>query len=168
MAKINLDLFDTDSIDNAIKQIEEFQKEIDTKASETVKDVAEQSCLNYKAKISGLSGIVTDNNANGTHVNCTKVDDKTYSVNATGQALFVEFGTGITKADSQLARADISINGALVAHGEYGKKKASNPDGWYDPYHKRWTKGFGAKTPLYTTKKEAKALIQEKLKEKFR
>lgn len=168
MSSINIDLFDTDSIDKAIRQIEEFEKEIDTKTSETVKEVAEQSCLNYKAKISGLSGITTDNNADNTYVNCTKVDDKTYSVNATGQALFVEFGTGITKADSTLARADISVNGSLVGHGEYGKRKASNPEGWWDPYHKRWTKGFPAKTPLYNTKKEAKSLIQTKLKEKFK
>ena len=53
------------------------------------------------------------------------------SIRAFGTAvLFIEFGTGILKADSPEARAELSDSSGIVKHGEYGHGKGASPKGW--------------------------------------
>ena len=48
--------------------------------------------------------------------------------------LFIEFGTGVTMPDAHEARAELVKDSGIVYHGQYGKKKAANPKGWYVPF----------------------------------
>lgn len=165
---ISVDIFNASSIDNAVQQIDNFKKEILKLTTETLQETAEESAKLYNLKVAS-SMSATQGDASNTSAISKKVDDTTYQVYASGTGtLFLEFGTGITKADSPSARADLASSGNLVNHGEYGKKQGANPEGWYDPYHKKHTKGFDAQTPMYSTKKETVEIFKAKAKEKFK
>ena len=111
--------------------------------------------------------------------------DKEAQVYATGDAtLFIEFGTGVnnpTTAAERKERAEVSPG--MLAHGEYGLKKASNPKGWvysgepgtsqhasvvrYDEGTALATRTIGdsAASPMYTSKellnKKFKGIVKE-------
>lgn len=54
------------------------------------------------------------------------IEGNTLTIVAGGAAVWLEFGTGITKAAYPETPPD-----DIVAHGEYDLKKGSNPQGWY-------------------------------------
>lgn len=54
--------------------------------------------------------------------------DHTASVYAGGNAIWIEFGTGVTNSDYPYPLPE-----GIVPHGEYGKKHGANPDGWWYP-----------------------------------
>lgn len=165
---ISVDILNTDSIDNALQQIDKFKEEILKMTTETVKDTALESAKLYNLKVAS-SVSATQGDASHSSAISKKVNDTTYQVYASGTGtLFLEFGTGITKADSPSARAELVSQGNIVKHGEYGKKQGANPDGWYDPYRKRQTMGIDAQTPMYSTKKETVEIFKTKAKEKFK
>lgn len=168
---INIDILDKSSIENAVKQIEAYEKELKEKTQKVVQEVAQESVNNYNARVASISGNDDLNQtASDTGASLGKISDTEYSVNAEGQALFLEFGTGITNADNPTARAELKSSTNVVQHGEYGNKNALNPNGWVykvgDEY--KLTKGFNAQAPLYETKKETKELLKKKVEDIFK
>lgn len=100
------------------------------------------------------------------------------------EALFVEFGTGVTKADAPQARADLITSG-VAQHGGYGSKRGASQKGWFfkrsdvgnnlpadtEPSTKKpglyHTYGQDAEYPLYRTKQEIERQIGDIAREVF-
>lgn len=164
---IHIDPFDTSSIEDAIRQIDTYEKELKEKMDKAVQETAQESVNLYNSKVASIWGNDDLNQtASETGAVLEKLDDAKYSVVAEGKALFLEFGTGINNADNQTARADLRNSPKVVPHGEYGHKFGRNPNGWvYQPVsgEYRHTKGFNAQAPLYETKKETKDILTKKM-----
>lgn len=108
--------------------LDDYEKWLLAKTDEFVKECAERSAaqagnLFEQAYYAGENDVQTGFDITG---------DKEAQVYATGEAtLFIEFGTGVnnrTTAAERKERAEVSPG--MLAHGEYGQKKGSNPKGW--------------------------------------
>lgn len=162
--ELKINIFDQASIQSAIAELDVYKAEIENntqrflrQASETVRQEMDS---NYGA--SAKDGVEDDNYS--TYVAESGKDAKTVIIQGKG-VLFVEFGTGITKADSSEARSDLT-SGNVVGHGEYGHKRGANPNGWY--YNGKLTYGIDAQTPVYTAKKHLKENMEDIAKEAFK
>lgn len=161
--KIQLDVFDEKSINNAIAELEAYKQEVESK-TEAFLDVAssmmtEEALLNYSAsEKDGLSD-------SSVSVNASTPEKGKRRVTAEGRSvLFLEFGTGITKSDSPSARGDLT-SGEVVGHGEYGLKHGANEKGWH--YNGKHTFGINAQTPMYSAKKTVQQKMDDIAKEVF-
>lgn len=129
MPNISIDLNDPSSIDDAIKYMEQLQKDMETATKEVVETLAEEAYIQAdsefrKASYPGDNDVlVTDKFENG---------GKKATITATGSSvLFVEFGTGIFKSDNYEERDDVTSGGSsLVLHGFYGSGHGANHKGW--------------------------------------
>lgn len=108
--------------------LDDYEKWLLAKTDEFVKECAERSAaqagnLFEQAYYAGENDVQTGFDITG---------DKEAQVYATGEAtLFIEFGTGVnnrTTAAERKERAEVSPG--MLAHGEYGQQKGSNPKGW--------------------------------------
>lgn len=108
--------------------LDDYEKWLLAKTDEFVKECAERSAaqagnLFEQAYYAGENDVQTGFDITG---------DKEAQVYATGDAaLFIEFGTGVnnrTTAAERKERAEVSPG--MLAHGEYGQQKGSNPKGW--------------------------------------
>lgn len=108
--------------------LDDYEKWLLEKTDEFVKECAERSAaqagnLFEQAYYAGENDVETGFDITG---------DKEAQVYATGDAaLFIEFGTGVnnrTTAAERKERAEVSPG--MLAHGEYGQQKGSNPKGW--------------------------------------
>lgn len=165
------------------KALDDYEKWLLAKTDEFVKECAERSAaqagnLFEQAYYAGENDVQTGFDITG---------DKEAQVYATGEAtLFIEFGTGVnnrTTAAERKERAEVSPG--MLAHGEYGQQKGSNPKGWAyygtpgNSPNARWvaerskgdvirTTGDTAASPMYMTKekiiKDSNKIIKEVFK----
>lgn len=164
---VNIDIFDSSSIENAIEELEQLKKEVEEGTTNTIKDLTQLGVRmiaeNFaSAQYSGSKDISVD----------AKVHKKTSTIEASGKpVLFIEFGTGITNPDSPEARAELT-SGQPCGHGEYGLGKGSNPQGWsyYSEERQRFyhTKGNPAQIPVYRAKKELVNQLEESAERSFK
>jgi len=133
--KIVVNPFDIKSINNAIKQIEVYQREFEVKEQEFVKRLAEIGLsvarTGYQvADYDGEKDVVVSMNQAGTQA----------TIVASGQTVgFVEFGTGVKYPEWSGNNVDFTP----PPHGSYGKGKGKNPHGWW------FTAGAGASQHTY-------------------
>ena len=163
--------------------LDDYEKWLLAKTDELVKECAERSAaqagnLFEQAYYAGENDVSTGFDITG---------DKEAQVYATGDAtLFIEFGTGVnnpTTAAERKERAEVSPG--MLAHGEYGQQKGSNPKGWAyygtpgNSPNARWvaerskgdvirTTGDTAASPMYMARekiiKESNKIIKEVFK----
>lgn len=104
------------SIDNAIKELRDYQKWLETKTKEFLEELAKRGVDIYNAKVR-LAIYDGDNDA---QARAEIINENTVAVIADGNSvLFIEFGTGVWFPDSHPEAAQ---NG--MKHGEYGHKLA--------------------------------------------
>ena len=133
--KIVVNPFDLKSINNALKQIEVYQREFEVKEQEFVKRLAEIGLsvarTGYQvADYDGEKDVVVSMNQAGTQA----------TIVASGQTVgFVEFGTGVKYPEWSGNNVDFTP----PPHGSYGKGKGKNPHGWW------FTAGAGASQHTY-------------------
>ena len=122
--KIVIDPFDMKSIDKALKQIREYEREFEAKEREFVKRLAEigvsvASTGFQLADYDGEKDVVVSMNQNGTEA----------TVIASGETVgFIEFGTGVLNPEWS---GSAETGHKPPAHGTYGKGLGKNPHGWY-------------------------------------
>lgn len=163
--------------------LDDYEKWLLEKTDEFVKECAERSAaqagnLFEQAYYAGVNDVSTGFDITG---------DKEAQVYATGDAtLFIEFGTGVnnpTTAAERKERAEVSPG--MLAHGEYGQQKGSNPKGWAyygtpgNSPNARWvaerskgdvirTTGDAAASPMYMARekiiKDSNKIIKEVFK----
>lgn len=121
--KIVIDPFDIKSINQAIKQIDEYQREFELKEQEFVRRLAEIGVSVARAKFkaalyAGENDVVVDMNQDGTLA----------TIIASGKAVgFIEFGTGVRHPEwVDTNHAGEGPPYTPDAHGTYGKGLAKN------------------------------------------
>ncbi len=163
--------------------LDDYEKWLLEKTDAFVKECAERSAaqagnLFEQAYYAGVNDVQTGFDITG---------DKEAQVYATGDAtLFIEFGTGVknrTTAAERKERAEVSPG--MLAHGEYGQQKGSNPKGWAyygtpgNSPNARWvaerskgdvirTTGDTAASPMYMAREEIIKDSNKIIKEVFK
>ena len=121
--KIVIDPFKKESINAAIKQIQQYEKEFKTKETEFIRRLKE---LGVSVATVGFAMADYDG-ANDVLIAETQSGNRA-AVIAYGETVgFIEFGTGIRNPEWDGAGLDYT----LPKHGTYGKGKGANPKGWW-------------------------------------
>lgn len=121
--KIVIDPFDKKSISEAIKKLNDYKQDFETKEIEFVKRLAE---IGVSVASTGFA-LADYDGVNDVQVTMTQSGESAV-VTAFGETVgFIEFGTGV-----KFPEWDASGMGYTPSkHGTYGKGKGKNPHGWY-------------------------------------
>lgn len=162
MPKISLCLSPS-SIDNAIKQLEQYKNNIDRKLDELTNRLA---LIGAKVAQVRFTNAIYDGK-NDVHVSVEKTD-KGYKIVASGQAVaFIEFGAGVYH-NSHEPYPNPRPEG-IVGIGEYGKGMGKRQAWGYrddsDVLH--ITKGNPAAMPLWYASEEMRRTVEEIAREVF-
>ena len=121
--KITINPLDKKSIDAAIKQLEQYERDFRTKEELFVKRLAE---IGVSVASSGFS-LADYDGINDVQVTMTH-SGSTAIITAYGEAVgFIEFGTGIRYPEWNNAGMDYTP----PKHGSYGEGQGNRPKGWY-------------------------------------
>lgn len=157
--KIELTLNDK-SINQAIKELEKYKRDLDNKARIVVERLASLGATN--ASLGFARAVTTENDV---QVTVEWVDSNTMRIRATGEeVLFIEFGTGITYGYGHPMAQELGYGA-----GTYPSDKGNwdNPNGWWyskdgNPKH---TYGNPPNAVMYNTMKmverEAERVVRE-------
>ncbi len=162
MPKISLCLSPS-SIDNAIKQLEQYKNNIDRKLDELTNRLA---LIGAKVAQVRFTNAIYDGD-NDVHVSVEKTD-KGYKIVASGQAVaFIEFGAGVYhngKEPYPNPRPE-----GIVGIGEYGKGMGKRQAWGYrdDSGVLHITKGNPAAMPLWYASEEMRKMIEKIAREVF-
>jgi len=121
--RIVIDPFDKKSVDRAVKQLQQYQKEFAVKEAEFIRRLKEIGVSVAEAGFStadydGVNDVLIAETQNGNRA----------AVIAYGETVgFIEFGTGVRNPEWDGAGTDYTP----PKHGTYGKGKGANPKGWW-------------------------------------
>ena len=125
--KITIDPFNPASIAAAVKVMEQYERDFQTKVEEFVRRLAE---IGVRVASAGFETADYDGTRDVT-VTMEQTGGRV-AVIASGETVgFIEFGTGVRHPEWSDGR---NVSGAPYtppAHGTYGKGKGANPKGWY-------------------------------------
>lgn len=122
--KIVVDPFDSNSIKQAVKQVQEYEKEFKAKEREFVRRLAEIGVSVARtgfevADYDGENDVVVSMNQSGTQA----------AVIASGKTVgFIEFGTGVRYPEWS---GSSETGYTPPKHGTYGAGRGANPKGWW-------------------------------------
>ena len=121
--KIRINPLDESSINAAIDQLKQYERDFLAKEQEFVRRLAEIGVSVAKTGFSladydGENDVVVTMQTHGTKA----------EVIASGKSVgFIEFGTGVRNPEYDSSTIDYTP----PKHGTYGKGKGANPNGWY-------------------------------------
>ena len=121
--RIVIDPFDKKSVDRAVKQLQQYQKEFAVKEAEFIRRLKEIGVSVAETGFStadydGVNDVLIAETQNGNRA----------AVIAYGETVgFIEFGTGVRNPEWDGAGTDYTP----PKHGTYGKGKGANPKGWW-------------------------------------
>lgn len=122
MKTITFDIFDTKSIGAAIKEVRNFQKWVEEKTQELVRELGEKGVEIASVKF----GKAVYDGKNDVEVRIEDRGKNSVAVVAVGNAtLFIEFGTGILYPDTHP-----ESGGLGMVRGQYGYGRGGNIWGW--------------------------------------
>ena len=125
--KIVIDPFDSKSIENAVKQMEQYAKDFRTKETEFIRRLKEIGVSVAEAGFAladydGVNDVVISSEQTGGRA----------AVIAFGETVgFIEFGTGVKYPEWSTGSTEYTP----PAHGTYGKGHGKNPHGWWFKPH---------------------------------
>lgn len=126
-------------IDKVLAKVEEMKKELPFVMANLMKEVAkygqERALMYLNHYDTGATYASVDYEYTPTSA----------TVRAGGAAIWIEFGTGVTKAGYPL-----NLPPGIVAHGEYGKGQGANPNGWWYPSDTPMGANYDADMTEYT------------------
>lgn len=121
--KIVIDPFDKQSISEAIKKLNDYKQDFETKRIEFVKRLAE---IGVSVASTGFA-LADYDGVNDVQVTMTQSGESAV-VTAFGETVgFIEFGTGVKFPEWDASGMEYTP----PKHGTYGKGKGKNPHGWY-------------------------------------
>jgi hypothetical protein len=121
--KIRVNPFDKKSIDDAIKQIKQYEKEFAVKEKEFARRLAE---IGVRVASSGFATADYDG-VNDVVVTLVQTSSGA-AVVASGETVgFIEFGTGVKNPEWD----NTDMEYTPPKHGTYGKGRGKNPNSWY-------------------------------------
>ena len=121
--KIKVNPFDKSSIDNAIKQLQEYKKDFLAKEQIFVKRLAE---IGVSVASTGFA-VADYDGINDVTVRLEWNGNKATVITEGETVGFIEFGTGITNPEWDNSGMDYTP----PKHGTYGKGHGARPKGWY-------------------------------------
>ena len=151
------------SIDQAIKDLKEYQKSITRKVNEII-DLMCQFGEDYAINLVGH----VDTGETVSSIQGYRSGNKGVIV-AGGNAVWLEFGTGVRRNGPAGQSPHPKGRELGMTIGGYGKGKGSNPNGWY--YHDgegiRHTLGIKANMFMWKTARELERIAPELAREVF-
>lgn len=121
--KIVINPFDPKSIANAVRMVNQYEKEFAAKETEFVRRLKELGV----SVATGIFSMADYDGVNDVLIAETQAGSRA-AVIAYGEAVgFIEFGTGVKFHEYPSAGLEFKP----PAHGTYGKGKGANPKGWY-------------------------------------
>ena len=169
--KIRIDVFNSASVDVAIKQLQDYQKRLGEKTEEVVKRLAEIGATKAQADFSN-----SQYDGNKDFQITVEKSDNGYVVRASGESvLFVEFGAGVTKGGGHPQAAEFGMGPGTWPDPHYHKYNGQlyanweNPSGWYLPKSAGGghTMGNAPAMPMYNAEQEIKSNIEQIVREVF-
>lgn len=159
---IHIDVFNSASVDVAIKQLQDYQKRLEEKTEEVVKRLAEIGATRAQADFSNAQY-----DGNKDFQITVEKSDNGYVVRASGESvLFVEFGAGVTYGYGHPKADEFGMGPGTYPNG---KGHWDDPNGWYLPKSAGGghTMGNAPALPMYNAEQEIKANIERIVKEVF-
>ena len=159
---IHIDVFNSASVDVAIKQLQDYQKRLEEKTEEVVKRLAEIGATRAQADFSNAQY-----DGNKDFQITVEKSDNGYVVRASGESvLFVEVGTGVTYGYGHPKADEFGMGPGTYPNG---KGHWDDPNGWYLPKSAGGghTMGNAPALPMYNAEQEIKANIERIVKEVF-
>ena len=166
--KISIDVFDPDSIDKAIKKLEDYGKGLERKAQELCERLTMMGATNVSMLFSQLiyTGPVD------IEISVETLEENKYAIIASGETVLIaEFGAGLIGG----GHPDPQLNGQPMGPGTYPDAKGHWDDtsGWWLPREK--TDGHAVHTygnpptmAMYNTAQDLRKEIQRVAQEVFR
>jgi len=161
--KISINVLDSRSIDQAIRQLEGYANSLDDKAKELCERLAEMGAMYAEWNFSGVlyAGDIDY------HITVERGEGDTYKILADGKTvLFMEFGAGVHYGGGHPLQGEFGMG-----PGTYpGQKHAMDPNGWWfrQDGTKIHTYGNPAGMPMYNAGKDLRKDILEVAREVFR
>ena len=162
---INVNAYDTKSIDKAIKAIEKYGRQLEKKKKELCQRLASIGAISVSL---GFSQAFYDGPVDF-HVSIESANDGVFRVTASGETVaFVEFGAGITYAGDGAHPKNSEFG---TGPGTYPERKGhwNNPKGWWIPREKGGGRSSGnpAQMPVYRTAQELAKQVERIATEVF-
>jgi len=161
--KIYINPFDPDSIDDAIKQLDDYSKKLDAKAKELCERLAQMGALYAEWNFSGVlyAGDVDY------HLDVKRLDDNHYAIIANGATvLLMEFGAGVRHGYGHPLAGKFHMG-----PGTYPNAKGhwNDPKGWWFGESKNWTHTYGNAPgmPMYNAAQDLRKEILQTAREVF-
>ena len=151
------------SIDAAIKQLTDYQKDLDRKAQEICKRLADMGALYAEWNFSGVlyAGDIDYN------ITVDRKDENTYVIKADGKSvLFMEFGAGVKHGYGHPQAEEFGMGPGTYPNG---KGHWNDPKGWWFGEKGHWTHTYGNAPgmPMYNAAKDLRKEIMTVVREVF-
>ena len=143
------------SIDAAIKQLEDYSKDLDRKAQELCKRLADMGAMYAEWNFSGVlyAGDIDYK------ITVDRVDANTYAIKANGETvLLMEFGAGVKHGYGHPQAAEFGMGPGTYPNG---KGHWDDPKGWWFGEKGNWTHTYGNAPgmPMYNAAKDLRKEI---------
>lgn len=151
------------SIDAAIKQLEDYSKDLDRKAQELCKRLADMGAMYAEWNFSGVlyAGDIDYK------ITVDRVDANTYAIKANGETvLLMEFGAGVKHGYGHPQAAEFGMGPGTYPNG---KGHWDDPKGWWFGEKGNWTHTYGNAPgmPMYNAAKDLRKEILDIAREVF-
>lgn len=152
------------SIDAAIKQLEDYSKDLERKAQELCKRLADMGAMYAEWNFSGVlyAGDIDYK------ITVDRVDANTYAVKANGETvLLMEFGAGVKHGYGHPQAAEFGMGPGTYPNG---KGHWDDPKGWWFGEKGNWTHTYGNAPgmPMYNAAKDLRKEILDIAREVFK
>lgn len=156
--QISFRLTDNSSIDNALKQLAEYKKKVDSAPAKLTKSLVDKGVQLAQENVSDMGAIDSWALQSSIHA---ETNGATGAVVAdAGHAAFVEFGTGVVGASDP--HPNPGLAGWKYDVNEHGEK------GWWYPGKDgklHWTKGMASRPFMYDTSIQIRDYVEPMAKE---
>lgn len=162
--KITIDALDPKSVDNAIKKLETYSRDLNRKAKELCERLADMGALYAEWNFSGVlyAGDVDY------HITVVEAEDGKYVIKANGESvLFMEFGAGIRHGYGHPQASEFGMGPGTYPNG---KGHWDDPKGWWFGERGNWTHTYGNAPgmPMYNAAKDLRSEILKEAQEVFK
>lgn len=152
------------SIDAAIKQLEDYSKDLERKAQELCKRLADMGAMYAEWNFSGVlyAGDIDYK------ITVDRVDANTYAIKANGETvLLMEFGAGVKHGYGHPQAAEFGMGPGTYPNG---KGHWDDPKGWWFGEKGNWTHTYGNAPgmPMYNAAKDLRKEILDIAREVFK
>lgn len=162
--KIQINALDPSSVDKAIKQLEEYAKDLDRKAQMLCERLADMGAMYAEWNFSGV--LYASDNIEY-KVDRVQEEPNKYVIRANGQSvLFMEFGAGVKYGYGHPQASEFGMG-----PGTYpGKGHWDDPKGWWFGEKGHWTHTYGNAPgmSMYNAAKDLRSEIQQVAQEVFK